>query len=184
MADNLSFTVRSNANRAARRMIAQRVAPAAEFRVDRRTDGKFEIVWLTDNPGLATAAWRTEPKTPDQALDAICGAGTAAAMPTLLATPQPKPKRQPHKGRTGHASSGSRPVYAAAPMEPGGWPEKPVLKQADFTRSYQARIDHLTGLAEAGDWSAVEAYEIKGHNTYSKIVARYRAQLLAARPQQ
>jgi hypothetical protein len=41
------------------------------------------------------------------------------------------------------------------------------------------RFDRLAELAAAGDWDAVRAYEITGSNTYSKMLERYRRQLLA-----
>jgi hypothetical protein len=34
-------------------------------------------------------------------------------------------------------------------------------------------------LAKAGDWDGVRNYEVKGSNSYSKMVARYRQDLLA-----
>jgi hypothetical protein len=36
----------------------------------------------------------------------------------------------------------------------------------------------LFGLAKAGKWDAVRNYEVKGSNSYSKMVARYRQDLL------
>jgi hypothetical protein len=191
MRDNLSFTDRSNATRAAKRLVAQGTAPAPEFTIRTRDDGRFEIVWLTDSPGLAMAAWPaptpepTAAMSPDQALDAICGDGTADEMRAAAAAePQAKPARkarvakakaEPKKGK------GPRAKYAA-PVAPGVMPAKPVLTTAGFTASYQKRIDSLAELAEAGDWAAVAAYEVKGRNTYSKIVIRYRDALVAARP--
>jgi hypothetical protein len=35
-------------------------------------------------------------------------------------------------------------------------------------------------MAAAGDWSAVKTYELKGQNTYAKVVMRYRDELLAS----
>ena len=46
-------------------------------------------------------------------------------------------------------------------------------------RHYQKHFDRLLGLAETGDWDAVREYKITGSNSYSKIVARYRQDLLA-----
>jgi hypothetical protein len=45
---------------------------------------------------------------------------------------------------------------------------------------YQKHFDRLFGLAKAGDWDGVRNYEVKGSNSYSKMVARYRQDLLAA----
>src|SRR6202030_2583182 len=46
--------------------------------------------------------------------------------------------------------------------------------------SYQGKLDKLADLAAAGDWAGVNAFEMKGQNTYAKTVARYRDALLAA----
>jgi hypothetical protein len=54
MASNESFTERSNARHAARRMMDSGAAPAPNFDI-RAVDGRFEIVWLTDAPGLELA---------------------------------------------------------------------------------------------------------------------------------
>ena len=45
---------------------------------------------------------------------------------------------------------------------------------------YQKHFDRLFDLAQAGDWDGVRYYEVKGSNSYSKMVARYRQDLLAA----
>ena len=38
---------------------------------------------------------------------------------------------------------------------------------------YQKHFDRLFDLAKAGDWDGVRNYEVKGSNSYSKMVARY-----------
>ena len=58
-------------------------------------------------------------------------------------------------------------------------PDKPVVT-SKTNQHYQKRFDRLAELAAAGDWDAVRAYDVKGSNTYSKMLARYRRQLLAA----
>jgi hypothetical protein len=191
-----TFTDRSNARRAAKRLLAAGQAPAADFDILPSDDerfapprfiGRFVIHWRT--PEAAETAAADQPAmTPDEALDSICGAGTAAIMTAAVSeTTEPapaKPVRQ-RKARTAKtdmpaAPKGPRAKFAGAPVEPGKLPEKPMLTAAGFAGSHQKRIDHLAGLAEAGDWAAVEGYVVNGKNTYSKIVARYRAQLLAA----
>src|SRR6202035_1226616 len=42
-----SFTARNNAKRAAEKMIANGKAPAVDFGISPRDDGRFEIVWKT-----------------------------------------------------------------------------------------------------------------------------------------
>ena len=44
---------------------------------------------------------------------------------------------------------------------------------------YQKRFDQLHKLAAAGDWAAVREFKVSGSNSYSKMVARYRQDLLA-----
>jgi hypothetical protein len=58
-------------------------------------------------------------------------------------------------------------------------PEKPVIA-SEANPGYQKRVDYLAERAEAGDWKAVRAYEVKGVNTYAKMVVRYRDRLLIA----
>ena len=61
----------------------------------------------------------------------------------------------------------------------GRLPQKaPVVTSAANTH-YQKHFDRLFDLAKAGDWDGVRNYEVKGSNSYSKMVARYRQDLLA-----
>src|ERR1700730_13228756 len=50
-----SFSTRSNAKRAAEQMIAKGVAPAVDYRIERRDNGRFEIVWKTALTSAALA---------------------------------------------------------------------------------------------------------------------------------
>jgi len=56
---------------------------------------------------------------------------------------------------------------------------KPIINSAT-NRRYQTRIDALAALAAASDWTGIAAFEVKGVNTYAKVVQRYRDALLAA----
>jgi hypothetical protein len=58
-------------------------------------------------------------------------------------------------------------------------PEKPIVT-SKANPHYQKRFDHLAALAAAGDWDAMQAYEVKGINSYAKMVKQYRDRLLAA----
>jgi hypothetical protein len=58
-------------------------------------------------------------------------------------------------------------------------PEKPVVT-APTLQHYQKRFDKLAELAAAADWQGVADYEVKGVNTCSKQLRRYRERLLAA----
>jgi hypothetical protein len=66
-----------------------------------------------------------------------------------------------------------------APVKPGEMPAKPVVT-SEANQTYQKRLDELLELADAGDWDGVAGYEVKGVNTYAKMVRRYRDALLAA----
>jgi hypothetical protein len=50
-----SFSTRSNAKRAAEQMIAKDVAPAVDYGIERRDNGRFEIVWKTALTSVAFA---------------------------------------------------------------------------------------------------------------------------------
>jgi DNA topoisomerase VI subunit B len=63
-------------------------------------------------------------------------------------------------------------------MTPTEMPVKPIITSA-ANQTYQVRIDKLAELAGAGDWAGVQAYEVKGQNTYAKMLGRYRDALLA-----
>ena len=146
-----TFSNRSNAVRAARRMIEDGTAPARRYETTpraARADGRVEIIWLPDEP-VATAAIEAE----------IQAANERVAKKSR---------------RRGAAAKAKAPEFA-----PGAMPEKPVITSATNTH-YQKRFDRLAELATAGDWDGVAAYEIKGSNTYSKKLRRYRDQLLAA----
>jgi hypothetical protein len=50
-----TFTNRSNARRAAEAMIAKGTAPALDYGIKPRDDGRFEIVWKTGNAATAVS---------------------------------------------------------------------------------------------------------------------------------
>src|ERR1700732_3111616 len=62
-----SFSTRSNAKRAAEQMIAKGVAPAVDYGIERRDNGRFEVVWKT---ALTSAAFG---ETPDAQANQTCG---------------------------------------------------------------------------------------------------------------
>ena len=61
----------------------------------------------------------------------------------------------------------------------GAMPTKPIMT-SKANPHYQARFDKLEAMAMAGDWDGVRGYEVKGINSYAKMVAAYRDRLLAA----
>ena len=61
----------------------------------------------------------------------------------------------------------------------GRLPDKAPEVTSAANRRYQTHFDKLHELATAGDWDGVRKYEVNGSNSYSKMVARYRQDLLA-----
>ena len=88
----------------------------------------------------------------------------------------PPPTR--FKATAPRKASGSR--YAVDPevIATGRLPEKAPVVTSKANPHYQKHFDRLFGLARAGNWNAVRDYEVKGSNSYSKMVARYRQDLL------
>ena len=59
------------------------------------------------------------------------------------------------------------------------FPDKVPVVTSAANSHYQKHFDRLFVLASAGNWDAVRDYEVKGSDSYSKMVARYRQDLLA-----
>jgi hypothetical protein len=101
----------------------------------------------------------------------------------LSATDAPVPEPTPKKKRQGPAQPSNRQPSRSAQIDAaaaaGIMPAKPIMT-SKANPHYQARFDKLEALAEAGDWDAVRAYQVKGINSYAKMVAAYRDRLLAA----
>jgi hypothetical protein len=95
---------------------------------------------------------------------------TAISEPAVSAD-RPTVNREPAKE--------SRRRAADEALSKGVTIQKPVIT-SKTNQHYQRRFDRLAELAAAGDWDAVRVYEIKGSNTYSKMLERYRRQLLAS----
>src|SRR5690348_56882 len=75
-----SFTLRKNAKRAAEAMIRKGTAPAIDYGIKLRANGRFEIVWKTAKPAPATDEVEIQP--------AVASADEpAAALPTEAASP-------------------------------------------------------------------------------------------------
>jgi hypothetical protein len=75
----------------------------------------------------------------------------------------------------------SRSRYGIDPeaIAAGRLPEKAPVVTSAANPHYQKHFDRLFGLAKAGEWEAVRDYKVTGSNSYSKMVARYRQDLLA-----
>jgi hypothetical protein len=89
-----------------------------------------------------------------------------------------KPSRKPRAAPSGNRKpSKSAELDAAAAR--GETPTKPVMT-SKANPHYQARFDKLEAMAMASDWAGVRGYEVKGINSYAKMVKQYRDRLLAA----
>ena len=91
------------------------------------------------------------------------------------------PTKQPRRAKAMEQQKSSRSRYAIDPkaVAAGRLPERAPVVTSAANPHYQKHFDRLFGLAQAGDWDAVRDYEVTGSNSYSKMVARYRQDLLA-----
>ena len=91
------------------------------------------------------------------------------------------PAKQPRRAKAAAPQKLSRSRYAIDPdtITAGRLPQRAPVVTSAANPHYQKHFDRLFGLAKAGDWDGVHNYEVKGSNSYSKMVARYRQDLLA-----
>src|SRR5277367_2675237 len=91
------------------------------------------------------------------------------------------PADQPRRAKATAPQNSSRSRYAMDPeaIAAGRLPQRAPVVTSAANPHYQKHFDRLFGLAKAGDWDGVRNYEVKGSNSYSKMVARYRQDLLA-----
>ncbi len=89
--------------------------------------------------------------------------------------------KQPRRAKATAPQKSSRSRYAIDPeaIAAGRLPQRAPVVTSAANPHYQKHFDRLFGLAKAGDWDGVRNYEVKGSNSYSKMVARYRQDLLA-----
>jgi hypothetical protein len=91
-----------------------------------------------------------------------------------------KPAAQPGRAKaTEPKPSLSRYAIDPEAIAAGNLPKKAPVVTSAANPHYQKHFDRLFSLAKAGDWDAVRDYEVTGSNSYSKMVARYRENLLA-----
>jgi len=91
------------------------------------------------------------------------------------------PTKQPRRAIATAPQKSSRSRYAIDPeaITAGRLPQRAPVVTSAANPHYQKHFDRLFDLAKAGDWDGVRNYEVKGSNSYSKMVARYRQDLLA-----
>lgn len=88
---------------------------------------------------------------------------------------EPRAPRQPGDGTRGNYKSREADEAAAR----GQMPEKPVIL-SPTNQHRQKHFDKLAEMAEAGSWDEVAAYDMKGVDSYSKLINKYRDRLLTA----
>jgi hypothetical protein len=88
---------------------------------------------------------------------------------------------QPRRAKATTPQNSSRSRYTIDPetITAGRLPQRAPVVTSAANPHYQKHFDRLFDLAKAGDWDGVRNYEVKGSNSYSKMVARYRQDLLA-----
>ena len=88
---------------------------------------------------------------------------------------------QPRRAKATAPLKSARSRYGIDPeaIAAGRLPQRAPVVTSAANPHYQKHFDRLFGLAKAGDWDAVREYKITGSNSYSKMVARYRQDLLA-----
>jgi hypothetical protein len=90
------------------------------------------------------------------------------------------PAKQSRRTKATAPQTSSRSRYAIDPeaIAAGRLPQRAPVVTSAANPHYQKHFDRLFGL-KAGDWDGVRNYEVKGSNSYSNMVARYRQDLLA-----
>ena len=88
---------------------------------------------------------------------------------------------QPRRAKATAPLKSARSRYGIDPeaIAAGRLPQRAPVVTSAANPHYQKHFDRLFRLAEAGDWDAVREYKITGSNSYSKMVTRYRQDLLA-----
>jgi hypothetical protein len=103
-------------------------------------------------------------------------------MPSWDAPP-PSPKgnaeRKPRAAPSGDRKPSKNAEIDAAAAR-GVMPPKPIMTSPTNKAQYQPRFDKLEAMATTGDWDGVRGYEVKGINSYAKMVKQYRDRLLTA----
>ena len=91
------------------------------------------------------------------------------------------PAKQPRRAKAAALQKSSQSRYRIDPetIAAGRLPQRAPVVTSAANPHYQKHFDRLLGLAKAGDWDGVRNYEVKRSNSYSRMVARYRQDLLA-----
>jgi hypothetical protein len=116
-------------------------------------------------------------------IDGAPGVSNLYRVDQLSATDAPVPEPTPKKKRQGPAQPSnrqrSRSTELDAAAATGVMPTKPIVT-SKANPHYQKRFDQLEKWAMADDWDSIRSYEVRGVNSYAKMVKQYRDRLLAA----
>ena len=113
------------------------------------------------------------------------GGGSSLSREADIRAYDPKrdatPAKQPHRAKEAAPQKSSQSRYGIdhETIAAGRLPQRAPVVTSAANAHYQKHFDRLFGMAKAGDWDGVRDYEVKGSNSYSKMVARYRQDLLA-----
>jgi hypothetical protein len=202
----MAYSNRSNAKRAADKMINAGTAPAAEYEFRDIEDGRVEIAWKTPAAPTTTeidAEITTAAAVPPVAEDkwpagarivltgviieridaehcwvALDGGSDRMAIDAAALQPGKTPRARRTRKPAGEPRR-SKAREADELAATGVMPSKPDVSN-HANHHYQKRFDKLAELAAAGDWTGVAGYECNGVNTYAKMVRQYRDRLLVA----
>src|SRR6202035_4452036 len=141
-----SFTARNNAKRAAEKMIPNGKAPAVDYGIRPRDDGRFEIVWKT---APTTGEFETE----------IATAATAAEDSTnpLLSVNEDPSDAPPNAGAeevaaaTDNEPAASSVPASSAPERDNKWPDGTRVMVRNKPRSWSEATIDTHGATRADD---------------------------------
>jgi hypothetical protein len=203
----MTYSNRSNAKRAADKMIAAGTAPATEYDFRDTEDGRVEIDWKTPPTDPTTPEIEQEVATADAEEDvedkwpvgtrvmvtgvivehidadhcrvALDGGSDRMAIEEAALQLAPAPRARRTRKQAGERGRRSKAREQDELAAKGVTPSKPDVT-SHANSHYQKRFDKLAELAAAGDWAGVEVYQCNGVNTYAKMVRQYRDRLLVA----
>ena len=93
----VSYSNRANAKRAAEKLLTDGTAPAVDYGIKERDDGRFDIVWKTGNRTPATTGEiETEITTSATAAEPSASPNEPALPPAAPAAQRPL-SREPHR---------------------------------------------------------------------------------------
>src|SRR5437868_6805058 len=165
-----SFTARNNAKRAAEKMIANGKAPAVDYSIRPRDDGRFEIVWKT-----VPTTGEVETEIATTAIAAEDGHYSTNPLLSVNENPSDAPPNagaEEAAAATGHEPAASSVPASGAPERDNKWPDGTRVMVRNKPRSWSeatiyTRLDAEywrvqypsggTGMFRGGDIRAYDA---------------------------